>query len=208
METEVVMQRVLFDTPISQKSKSEFFSATDLARAGNKWRLMNDLEPFQLKSYFSTKSAKEFIAELEQKYGKVRIASKGKGHHTWVHPLLFLDIALSINPKLKLEVYEWLYDLLLEYRNDSGDSYKEMCGSLFKHQTNKTFFAKDIANLANRIKSICGVKDWQSATEEQLKKRDLIHKNIALLSNVLKNNERAIEYGIREATKQQGESND
>ena len=29
---------------------------------------------------------------------------------------LFLDLALAINPKLKVEVYEWLFDKLLEYR--------------------------------------------------------------------------------------------
>jgi len=204
MKTEVVMKRNLFGRVISQKSKTGFFSATDLAKAGNLWRINNGLDQFSLKSYFNTKSASEFIEELEERYGEVKIASRGKGYHTWVHPLLFLDIALSINPRLKLEVYEWLYDLLLEYRNDSGDSYKEMCGALFAHQTNKSNFAKDIANLAYRIKGICGVSDWQSATEEQLKQRDLIHKNIALLSNVLRDNERAIEYGIREATKKKG----
>ena len=35
------MKRELFGQEISQKSKSEFFSATDLLRAGNKYRAMN-----------------------------------------------------------------------------------------------------------------------------------------------------------------------
>lgn len=56
--------------------------------------------------------------------------------------LLFLDLALAINPKLKVEVYEWLFDKLLEYRNDSGDSFKEMTGALYNNCSNKSQFSK------------------------------------------------------------------
>jgi hypothetical protein len=41
METEVIMKRKLFDSEISQKSQSGFFSATDLVNAGNRWRTLN-----------------------------------------------------------------------------------------------------------------------------------------------------------------------
>ena len=41
MVTEVIMKRELFGHEISQKSKSEFFSATDLSKAGNEWRRSN-----------------------------------------------------------------------------------------------------------------------------------------------------------------------
>ena len=58
----------------------------------------------------------------------------GRGQHLWVHPLLFIDMALWLNPKLKLEVYEWLFDKLLMYRNDSGDSFKRMCGAFLLEQ--------------------------------------------------------------------------
>lgn len=34
MKTEVTMVRTLFGMPIAQKSKTEFFSATDLVKAG------------------------------------------------------------------------------------------------------------------------------------------------------------------------------
>ena len=102
MKTEVVMKRKLFGQEISQKSKSEFFSATDLVRAGNKRRIEHELPPFDLSQWLQTK--KEFINALKDQYGKVLIS--GCGHHTWVHPLLFIDIALAINPQLKIEVYK------------------------------------------------------------------------------------------------------
>lgn len=38
----------------------------------------------------------------------------------------------------------------------------------------------------------CGVSDWNNATQEQLKLRDRIHENIALLADVLNNNKEAI----------------
>ena len=75
-------------------------SLSDLIKVGNKWRLMNDKEVFSIKSYLANKSTKEFIEELEIKFGKIKINAKGKGQHTWVHPLFFIDVALAINPKL------------------------------------------------------------------------------------------------------------
>lgn len=199
MQTEVIMQRELFGMSIAQKSKSEFFSATDLVRAGNKWRIANSLSPFDSTAYFRQKGTQEFIAELESKFGKIKISGNGRGNHTWVHPFLFIDIALAISPKLKIETYEWLFDNLIRYRNDSGDSYKKMCGALFTHSKCKSTFHANIPKLADIIRIECGVKDWQTATESQLKQRDRIHENIALLADVLSDNQKAIEYGILKA---------
>lgn len=197
MKTEVIMKRELFGEQISQKSKSEFFSATDLVRAGNKWRRVNNLSDFNLSQFLSLQSTKEFITSLKDKY-KEEIFIKGRGRtsNTWVHPLLFIDIALAINPKLKIEVYEWLFDQLIKYRNDSGNSYKKMCGALYNKYSNKSNFHKYISELAEKIKLICHVKDWESATEQQLKKRDKIHENIYLLCDVLHSYDEAIRIAL------------
>jgi hypothetical protein len=196
METAVIMKRKLFDCDISQNSKNEFFSATDLVKSGNKWRVTKGLDIFNLNNYFLNKSTKDFLKALEKKYGKIKINSTGKNRHTWVHPYLFLDLALAINPELKIEVYSWLYDYLIKYRNDSGDSYKKMCGALYENQTNKSLFGEFIKETANKIKLACDVIDWQEANEDKLKMRDRIHENIALLTDVLKNNSEAVRLGI------------
>lgn len=195
MKTEVIMKRVLFGKEISQKSQTEFFSATDLVRAGNTWRIVNGLQAFEMNDWFNLKSTKEFIKSLEEKYGTVKISGRGRGVHTWVHPFLFIDMALAISPELKIEVYSWLYDHLLKYRNESGDSYKKMSGALYLKHTNKTTFPKYIKEVADRIKIACGVKDWQEAGEAQLKKRDKIHESISLLCDVLPVEE-AVRIGI------------
>lgn len=202
MQTEVIMKRELFGCQISQKSKTEFFSATDLVRAGNKWRMLNEMSAFDHTQFFQSKSFKELKSELEKKYGTVMISGRGRGNHTWVHPILFIDIALAINPKLKIEVYEWLFDNLIKFRNDSGVSYKRMCGSLFAKVSQKSKFHEYIASVADKIKLACNVKnDWNDATEEQLKLRDKIQDNISLLCEVLSNADEAVRLGILKTTK-------
>jgi hypothetical protein len=199
MKTEVVMKREIFGESISQKSKSEMFSATDLIKAGNKFRHKNNLSNFNLSLWFKQKSNVEFIKELEKKYGKVIIKGRGRSSHTWVHPLLFIDIALSISPKLKIETYEWLYDNLIKNRNNSGDSFKKMAGVLWVNCTNKSEFSDFIKDVCYKIRLECNVDDWQKANEKQLELRDKIHNNISLLGNVLRNNNEAVRLGIIES---------
>ena len=198
METQVIMKRELFGCQISQQSKTEFFSATELVNAGNKWRLSNGYKEFNLSQYLKSNSFVEFKKELESKYGNVLSSSRGRNSNTWVHPLLFIDIALAINPKLKIEVYEWLFDNLIRFRNDSGDSYKEMSAAIYVRFTNKRDFPNYIQRVANYIKSQLKVDDWQKATEEQLRKRDLIHNSIRLLCNVLNDTDQAVRIGVKE----------
>lgn len=198
MKTEVVMKREIFGREISQKSKSEFFSATDLVKAGNIWRATQGRELFNMKAWFQQKGTKEFISELEKEYGKIKISGRGRGNHTWVHPFLFIDMALAIDPKLKIEVYKWLYDSLLKYRNSSGDSYKKMSGALYINANNKVNYTNELKECARHIKQACEVKDWETATERQLELRDRIHENISLLCDLLPN-EDAIRIGIKKA---------
>ena len=198
METPIIMQRELFGTQIRRHSTTGMLSEKDLVMAGNHWRLLNKLPVFDKKNWLTNKSTKIFISELEEQYGKenVRVPAKGRGNHTWIHPLLFIDMALAINPRLKIEVYEWLFDSLLKFSNDSGDSYKKMCGNLFVRTTQKTFFPHFIEDTENKIKLACGVSNWRTATEDQLKKRDQLHNNIALLANVLNNNSEAVRLAL------------
>ena len=174
-------------------------SATDLVEAGNKWRFANGESEFLLRHWLSNKSTQEFMSEIEKSEGVVPIKTKrGKYGGTWMHPLLFIDLALAISPKLKLEAYKWLHDELLKHRNNSGESYKRMTGALYDRFGDKFRFNRYIPTVAMRIQDACGVSDWQHATSEQLEMRDKIHNNIALLTSVLRDCDKAVEYGIKE----------
>lgn len=199
MKSTVLVQRSLLGGSVSQNNQTEMLSATDLVKIGNKWRMVNELQPFDMSAWFQNKSTKEFMSELESRFGKgnVKKAGRGRGKHTWVHPLLFIDMALAINPRLKLEVYEWMFDQLIKYRNESGDSYKKMCGALYGRTKNHVSFYKYVQDVAGKIKLACNVKDWNAATEDQLKKRDKLHNDIALLADVLNNNDQAVRIAIK-----------
>jgi hypothetical protein len=110
METAVIMKRRLFDSEISQNSETGFFSATDLMRAGNKWRVNNSLQILDMNDWLNRESSKEFIKSLEAEFGVVKISGSGRGVHTWIHPYLFIDMALALSPTLKIKVYGWIYD--------------------------------------------------------------------------------------------------
>jgi hypothetical protein len=198
MKTNVKMKRLLFGEEISQMSKSEFFSATELVKSGNRWRYENNAPPFNLSAYLKSSSTISFIDELNNKFGSCVIKGRGKLSNTYVHPLLFIDIALAISPKLKIEVYEWLFDNLIKYRNISGDSYKEMSAALWQRCTNTRDFPKIISSIALRIKESCKVSDWETASEEQLERRDKIHNSIKLLTRVLTDIDQIVRIAIEE----------
>ena len=201
MKTQVIMKRPFMGSEISQQSDTSMFSATDLVRVVNRKRIELERPQFNFAQYLKNKSTIEFIEELQKTNERVIIRSRGKGHHTWVHPLLFLDIALTTDPKLKVEVYQWLYDELIKNRNSSGDSYKKMCGYLFDNHGNKQEFPTYIMRVARHIRKSCQVEDWNTATQEQLKLRDKMHENIALLTTALRDNDHAVRLGVQEALK-------
>lgn len=205
MKTEVFIERPLFDGTVRQSSKTGYLNANDLLLCGNRWRILNHMKMFKYENWFNSSATKEFLKELESQIGVSPIKSKrGKTGERYLHPFVFIDLALSISPKLKIEVYSWLYDELIKYRNYSGDSYKKMTGALWSNCSNKSNFHKGMTTTAKWIKNACGVKDWQTATEDQLKMRDRIHENISLLCDVLRDNGQAIKIGISKALEQDG----
>lgn len=200
MKTQVIMKRELFGNEISQQSDTGFFSANDLIKSGNKYRIDKNLSPIKLSEWFRLPKVIEFMNELELNINdKVKHSGRGRNSVTWVHPFIFIDLALYISPSLKIEVYKWLYDNLLEYRNNSGDSYKKMTGALWVNCSNKSKFSKGAIKTANLIKDACKVTNWQNASEYQLQLRDKIHENISLLCDVLKDNNQAIRIGIEKS---------
>jgi hypothetical protein len=74
-----------------------------------------------------------------------------------------------------------------------------MAGALYVNCSNKANYHKGMSTTAKWIKNACRVKNWQKATEDQLKLRDRIHENIALLCDVLRDNGQAIKLGIQKA---------
>lgn len=202
MKTNQIMEtidRELQGVKVRQRTKDSFFSLKDIVLVGNKFRSEKNIaEPIRIERYFALKQTKEFIECLkEAKQCEPHVRSKGRSSESWVHPHLMVDILLWINPRFKVEVYDWLIDYLIEYRIKSGDSYTKMCGVVYKYASRKDLFPKNISWLANAIKQFVGCDDWNKATKEQLKKRDDLQNLIADLTQTFCDSKKGIELAIQ-----------
>lgn len=133
------------------------------------------------------------------------ISGKGRGHQSWAHPLLFIDILLWFYPYFKIEEYDWLYRYLIifgnEFKDDEESNYKRMCGGIFIRNGKKEFLHR-MRELDKLIKEECRVKDWNRATKEQLRLRNKIYYYIDLFTETLNDNKQAIRLGIQKAKQQ------
>lgn len=177
---------------IRQRTKDKFFAMQDLILFCDRWAFVNNKPRFDIQQYFRLDSTKAFIKALEEKKGCEPYIKGKKGQTAWLHPHLFLDILLWVNPNFKVEIYDWLFDYLIESRINSADSYKNMCGSLWLFCSRKDKFKQNIAKLAQNIKSLIGVDDWNKASAEQLKHRDDLQMMISDLTETLQNPNEAI----------------
>lgn len=185
LKTLMSPDRVVFDIITPQRTDN-YLSLKTLMMIGNKQREKDGLLPTTPDKYFSLPTNKAFINELESQIGKkAYIAGRGRGADSWIHPFLFIDIALWLSPKLKMKVYAWIFDELVKNRISSCDSYKRMCGVLFDCCNRKDKFQKNIKDLAHKIKTIIAVDDWDKCTSLQLQRRDELQNLISDLTQTL-----------------------
>lgn len=127
----MVRKMGVFD--VNQRTKDGMFNANSLLK---QWNVANDSKK-EIKDYFENKSTQEFIDVLKNDESTIggivpmikSRASKGENAGTWMHPYLFIDFAMWINPKFKFEVIKFVYDELIKYRNDAGDNYVSLSAS-------------------------------------------------------------------------------
>ena len=121
---------------VSQRTKDGFFNATALLKAWNS-RSMSERK---MDNYFQSEKTKEFINTIMARenihtpklvYVKSR-ASRGDSAGTWMHPMLFIDFAMWLNPAFKYDVLRFVYDQMIAYRNEAGDAYRELSSAVAK----------------------------------------------------------------------------
>ena len=86
--------------------------------------------------FFLNKSTQEYIQVIMQKENlnteaSVYLKSRGKySGGTWMHPMLFIDFAMWLNPYFKYDVLRFVSDEMIKYRNLAGDSYKMLASNV------------------------------------------------------------------------------
>ncbi len=207
MKTEQIMLRELMGFSIRQNHKTQMFNANDLHKLGNDHRKLNGYTPKQMAQYFKLDSTSDLIKEIcltdVLKVEEVKKSTRSKDGGTWVHPILFVDLAMWYSPKLKVQIIKWVIDGLLDARDNSGESYKRMTGALLTNFPDEFSNPLSYSKVAKSIAAACGVgtcKDkWQKATEDQLKLRDKIQENIELIADMCANSGECLSKAIEKA---------
>lgn len=162
MITNQVMKRPMGNFLVEQRTKDSMFNATNLLKQWNKFVEDNkeDAQKFgyvkkELKDYLDNKTTQEFVKALANEENLNRekspyLASRGKNGGTWMHPLMFVDFAMWLNPVFKVKVLKFVYDQMLKYRNDAGDAYKEL-GKAIGKIVSKKFMPVAMCKVAKAI---------------------------------------------------------
>lgn len=184
MVTTQIIQRQFYGKTIQQNHHTQFLCVNDILAVGNAYRKSIGQETTTLEKYTKSKKTQEFIHALMQKeqIAQPILTKRGRGGSTWAHPFIALDLLMWLNADFKVEAIKIIYDSVCVFRDKSGDSYKKMAkivNDTLQLPPAQTSLA--IAHIARTIKEKMGVTDWNKASEQQLKARDSIHRDISLL---------------------------
>ena len=208
MKTAVIMERDLMGVKVRQNHKTEMMNANDLHKIGSSVRDSSGLPKKQMAAYFNLNSTKEMINELcmieNIKISEAKKAGRGKNGGTWVHPIIFIDMAMWYSPEIKVRILKWVRDGLLLARDESGDEFKDMMSELRKCFPCEMDNPMMYASVSRSISSACRVgesKDkWQAASEDQLKLRSKIQSTVTILADVSENVGTCINKAIEKST--------
>ena len=108
--------------------------------------------------FFLNNNTKEFISALmeEEKLDAqkmVYMASRGNNGGTWMHPILFIKFAMWLNPRFEVQVIKFVYDQMIQYRNEAGDAYNELASAVAKI-VDRSFMPNAMSHIAKGINYI------------------------------------------------------
>lgn len=200
MKTNQILTRKMGDFEVLQRTSDGYFDANVLLSQWNTSGLRVTKRRQQMSEFTDSPKTKEFIDtilkreshERKSVNGDLQIVKEVKGRMTkkgktkdqvWMHPFLFLDFAMWINTEFKYDVIKFVYDQLIEYRNEAGNAYKEMSSSVAK-LVDKSFMPVAIQNVAKAINHIVfGVHESEirnkQADETKMKELFELEKDVA-----------------------------
>lgn len=184
MKTNQTLTRQMGNFEVFQRTSDGFFNATALLRQWNKGDKKKDLDDF-----LGNKMTKEYIKVIEskenlntQKSGDLKVvkSTRGKFGGTWMHPFLFIDFAMWLNVEFKYEVIKFVYDQLIQYRIEAGDTYREMAAEIARISKREDI-ARNISNVASAINIIVygrHQREIRNKEAEEQSMRDLVKMQI------------------------------
>ena len=118
---------------VIQRTKDVMFNATDLLKQWNN----QSCSERKMDNFFASHKTNEFINTIIEREKlntpkMVYLKTRGKKGGTWMHPMLFIDFAMWINPEFKYDVIKFVHDEMIRYRNEAGDAYRELSSAVMK----------------------------------------------------------------------------
>lgn len=180
MKTNQTLTRQMGCFSVYQRTSDGMFNATELLKQWNKNGKKKDMDDF-----LSNKMTKEYITVIEskenintQKSGDLKVvkSARGKNGGTWMHPFLFIDFAMWLNVEFKYEVIKFVYDQLIQYRIEAGDTYREMAAGIASI-SKKQEITHNITSIAKAINIIVYGKhqrEIRNKEAEEQSMRDLV----------------------------------
>lgn len=184
------MVRKMGSFDILQRTKDGYFDANELL---NQWNSKKDNPERKMSRFLESPKTKDFINEIsndspsaEMHDGLITAFYIKKGRNTakgrtkdeiWMHPYLFIDFAMWLNPRFKLSVIKFVYDQLIQQRTLAGDNYKTLSSSLVKL---KGYSFQEVAKAIQWIVfNKTGKELRQIATQEELNEINDIQTKLA-----------------------------
>lgn len=184
------MVRKMGSFDILQRTKDGYFDANALL---NQWNSKKENPERKMSRFLESPKTIEFINEIqndtpstEMHFGSITAFYLKKGRNTskgrtkdevWMHPYLFIDFAMWLNPKFKLSVIKFIYDQLIQERTLAGDNYKTLSSSIVKL---KGYSFQEVAKAIQWIVyNKIGKELRQTATQEQLQEINDIQTKLA-----------------------------
>lgn len=183
------MIRPMGEFRVVQRTKDGFFNATELLK---QWNVSNNSKK-ELKHYFENQSANELINTIVERENlnsrnSAYLGSRGKNGGTWMHPILFIDFAMWINPSFKYDVIKFVYDEMIKFRNLAGDAYPSMCRAVRSIMPESIFRekVKDLARSLNIIVYGRHESEMRNKVGDEAKIREMyeLEKQIAQWINI------------------------
>lgn len=200
MKTNQILLRPMGNFKVAQRTKDGYFDANVLLSQWNE----NNTEK-RISRFLESSKTKEFISVLESEISqsaemhdadnkavtikKGRSTQKGRMQdEVWLHPYLFIDFAMWLNPKFKYQVIKFVYDELIKYRKEAGNNYKDMCyaiKSITKRNESLVHNISKVAEALNYITYGYHLKDIRNKEADESKLRELsdLQKDITKLIN-------------------------
>lgn len=210
MKTNQLMQRDFNGISISQRTIDSYFNATELLHIYNS----DSKKKKVFAEFWSNRTTNDFLESLERQlnleqkdnvgnslYLKKDLftTKRGKGGETYMHPYLFVKFAMWLSSDFEVKVIKWVYDNLIDFRNQAGNHYKEMCYTIQERyieyygsiKIDPLVFANEATYLNELVFGCNSTKRRNDATEKEL---DLMNRlqlaNIKLIKSGLGKDDR------------------